>query len=241
MENAAKALQIAGGVLIALIILALLIFTFKKMSDIPKAQEYQREVEQLSEFNKQYEAYEKNLMYGVDVLSCLNKVIDNNQRSHEYMEDKYNITISIKITKDVSDTFEVYNYDSKTNKEREIYSYDIGTFLQIFGDIKKYNVISSISNSTRIKNDNNEIISIKKDNNPYVLSTHDDNDTLISLSKSSITMEETKKNPDIKDYGNWSKVVWKTAAYNFKSNKFKCTKIGYDQTGRVNEIVFVEL
>lgn len=120
MENAAKALGIAGGVLIAIIILAGLLYTFKRMSQIPEQQEYQKEVQELSKFNQQFEAYNKKLMYGVDVVSCLNKVIDNNKKSKEYADGAYDIEISIKINSPVYDRFEIYYIDSNLKKETQM-------------------------------------------------------------------------------------------------------------------------
>lgn len=122
MENAAKALGIAGGVLIAIVILASLLYTFKRMSQIPEQQEYQKEVQELSKFNQQFEAYNKKLMYGVDVVSCLNKVIDNNKKSKEYADGAYDIKISITINSPVYDRFEIYYITSKLKKETQMTS-----------------------------------------------------------------------------------------------------------------------
>lgn len=122
MENAAKALGIAGGVLIAIIILAGLLYTFKRMSQIPEQQEYEKETQELSKFNQQFEVYNKKLMYGVDVVSCLNKVRDNNKKSQDYVDGAYDIEISIKINSPVYDRFEIYYITSKLKKETQMTS-----------------------------------------------------------------------------------------------------------------------
>lgn len=78
MENAAKALLIAGGILIAIILISMFLMMYNKMTSIKKAQEEKKEMEQLTAFNAQYEAFDKKLMYGVDVRTLDNKVQENN-------------------------------------------------------------------------------------------------------------------------------------------------------------------
>lgn len=78
MENISKALLIAGGMLIAIIILSMFLIMYNKVTNISKAQEEQKKQEQLSAFNGQYEAYDKQLMYGVDVITLCNKINNNN-------------------------------------------------------------------------------------------------------------------------------------------------------------------
>lgn len=78
MENAAKALLIAGGVLIAIILISMFLLMYNRMANIQKVQEQKKEMEQLSAFNAQYEAFNKKLMYGVEVRTLQNKVNENN-------------------------------------------------------------------------------------------------------------------------------------------------------------------
>lgn len=78
MENAAKALLIAGGILIAIILISMFLLMYNRMASIQKTQEQKKEMEQLSAFNAQYEVFNKKLMYGVDVRTLQNKVNENN-------------------------------------------------------------------------------------------------------------------------------------------------------------------
>lgn len=80
MENASKALLIAGGVLIALIIITMFIMMFSRISNINKEQEEQTKIEQLNAFNMAFEAYGKKVMYGADVITLINKVAENNKK-----------------------------------------------------------------------------------------------------------------------------------------------------------------
>lgn len=79
MENASKALIIAGGILLALLTLAILMFTWRTMGDTVKADDTQKNIEQITKFNAQYTSYQKRALYGADVASVINKVNDNNK------------------------------------------------------------------------------------------------------------------------------------------------------------------
>ncbi len=80
MDNAAKALQIAGAVLLAVIILSFIVYSFKQFGKMPQAQDEQMSAEQLAKFNQEFAVYKKSKMYGVDVISCLNKVQNYNDK-----------------------------------------------------------------------------------------------------------------------------------------------------------------
>lgn len=80
MENAAKALEMAAGVMLGVILMALVTYFFTTVSSWPKNEEDIMSVDQLAKFNLEYEVYNKSMMYGVDVISCLNKVISNNEK-----------------------------------------------------------------------------------------------------------------------------------------------------------------
>lgn len=80
MENASKALIIAGGILLTMLILALVMYVVSSMGDMADSQDRKTLVNQIEEFNKSYEAYNKNRMYGTDVITVSNKAKDNNKR-----------------------------------------------------------------------------------------------------------------------------------------------------------------
>ena len=80
MENASRALQIAGAVLLAVIILSLITYGFKQFGKMPESQDQQMTAEQLAKFNQEFEVYRKSKMYGVDVISCLNKAQNYNDK-----------------------------------------------------------------------------------------------------------------------------------------------------------------
>ena len=79
MENASKALIMAGAVLIALMVIALLVFFFNNIRDLQKTNLTSEEVQQIAEFNKQFDVYARDV-YGSELLSLANKVVDYNKR-----------------------------------------------------------------------------------------------------------------------------------------------------------------
>ncbi len=95
MENASKALIMAGEILIAILIIGVLVYGFINIRNLSKTEVESKEVEQLAAFNKQYESYHRKLLRGVDVISLINKAIDNNKKYDN--EKHYKITIHFEL------------------------------------------------------------------------------------------------------------------------------------------------
>lgn len=114
MENASKALIIAGGVLIAIIILSMFLVMYNRIANIKKTEQEQLKLEQLLAFNAEFEAYDKKIMYGVDVITLINKVSENNKTYFGYAD--YQISIKLNGT-------EIYESSSLigTNFEKNIF------------------------------------------------------------------------------------------------------------------------
>lgn len=79
MENATKAILIAGGLLISIIVISIFYFMFGKAGSMVGEVSTDTHQKEIQDFNKSYEAYNKKLMYGTDIISVLNKAIDNNR------------------------------------------------------------------------------------------------------------------------------------------------------------------
>ncbi len=80
MENASKALIMAGSVLIALMIIGALILTFSNLTAYQETNTRSTRSTQMAEFNSQYETYNRKDVRGSDLYSLLNKAIDYNRR-----------------------------------------------------------------------------------------------------------------------------------------------------------------
>ena len=80
MENASKALIMAGSVLIAIIIISCLVLMINNLSTYQGLQTQSEEVAQIEKFNNQYIIYNRDDVRGSDLYSLMNKVIDYNIR-----------------------------------------------------------------------------------------------------------------------------------------------------------------
>lgn len=80
MENASKALIIAAGVLMALVIIGALVLMFNNLSNYQKVDTQVTREAQIVEFNNQYETYNRKNVRGSDLYSLLNRVVDYNRR-----------------------------------------------------------------------------------------------------------------------------------------------------------------
>ena len=84
MENASKALLIAGGVMLTMLVLSILVYGWGTISEYQAELDRIKEIENTAKFNLQFTNYERNDVLGYELLSLVNKVIDYNQR---YSED----------------------------------------------------------------------------------------------------------------------------------------------------------
>lgn len=76
MENASKALIIAGAILLSILIISLGIFIFNQASEITKSSNLS-EIEVL-QFNEKFTSFEGEHVRGSEVNSLLNRVVQNN-------------------------------------------------------------------------------------------------------------------------------------------------------------------
>lgn len=91
MENVSKALIIAGSILLAMITISIFYFAFGKASSLTEAISENTNQKELIAFNNSFEAYNKKVMYGAEIVSVLNKAIDNNKSYNidEKLKDYY--------------------------------------------------------------------------------------------------------------------------------------------------------
>lgn len=80
MENASKALIMAGSVLIALLIIGALLLMFNNLSSYQETDTQTTREAQIIEFNNQYETYNRNNVRGSDLYSLFSRVVDYNRR-----------------------------------------------------------------------------------------------------------------------------------------------------------------
>ena len=94
MENATKALIIAGGMLIAMLITGLLVWGFGQIRSVQQEQIDQNVIQEITDFNERFEAYNRTTVRGYQMISLANLVYDTNARYTD--EDGYNpVTIIV--------------------------------------------------------------------------------------------------------------------------------------------------
>ena len=93
MDNAAQALLIAGGILLGILTITMLVYMFSNISNMGNAQNLKQEAERLAAWNNEWEAYNKRLLYGTEVLTVINKAEQNNKEYNE--NDRYKVKIFI--------------------------------------------------------------------------------------------------------------------------------------------------
>ena len=84
MENASKALIMAGGMLIAMLIVGLLVWGYNNISDYQRTNAETEELEDIREFNLKLEAYNRGSVRGYQMISLANLARDYNSK---YSED----------------------------------------------------------------------------------------------------------------------------------------------------------
>lgn len=127
MENANKAIIMAFGMLVAVMIMASIVWVFTRLSALPTEDDTEEAVEQRRLFNQEYEVYDKKIMYGVDVISVLNKAQSNNEKYVQanffsgvgYNTD-YIINIVVELTTDLEETMEVTYLNTTSAGVKEI-------------------------------------------------------------------------------------------------------------------------
>ena len=80
MENASKALIMAGSVLIALMIIGALVLMFSNLTAYQETNTRSTRSAQVTEFNNQFETYNRTDVRGSELYSLLNRTIDYNRR-----------------------------------------------------------------------------------------------------------------------------------------------------------------
>lgn len=107
MENASKALIMAGGMLLAILIVSLLVYAWSLFSKYQLSKDSLSDVEDTAKFNEQFANYDRDDVQGYELISLVNKIVDYNYRKSKDEEaksdDKYSpITITIDFGSDAN-------------------------------------------------------------------------------------------------------------------------------------------
>lgn len=249
-----KALIMVAGVLVAMVVIAFMTHSFNQMGDWATTKDEELLIEQNQEFNKEYEVYDKDLMYGVDVISCLNKALSNNKKitdkrvvNGEQYDASYEVKVDVIINKTLTEGIRIYHMNA-SGKEIEYTGDenpkdDLKNIDEIFKISTEYKEsgISQLGLNRTLKH-GYEDTKVKKGTYSLTVNTSS-TDTIIALLTLSNDLKQTVKNnsQNATKTTSWTKAVWETPLYDLKTRKFKCSKLTYSESGRVNYIEFKEI
>ena len=95
MENASKALIMAGSVLLSMIIIGALIFMFNNLRQVEQGEVTSEEVKKQVEYNKKIETFNRTL-YGSELISLANFIADYESREVEIKKyDKIELIVNL--------------------------------------------------------------------------------------------------------------------------------------------------
>lgn len=121
MENASKALIMAGEVLIGIIIISALVLMFNSLTSYQNVEKQNEREAEVIQFNNKYEAYNRDDVRGNDLYSLINRVVDYNKRKStaatgedEGQELAYQpITLNVNLKSDDGKDQSEFIYDNK--------------------------------------------------------------------------------------------------------------------------------
>lgn len=203
MENASKALLMTGSILIGVILLSLAVYVYNIMGETKKMETSTFTEEQLVKYNQEFLSYDKSRMYGTDVITVLNKAIDNNKRYAEDDESMF-IDISFELIDDVSAVTTKYTWD-KINKRYK----------------------SSTQKSTATGN-NKYTYSFKAGNSYSISNNLQDIKNFLATSKDATSIK-APKNPGLEE----SYTITYTGFSDFKRMIFTCTEVKKNDVGKI--------
>ena len=114
MENASNALLMAGGILLAIIVITILVITYNGIVGFESSKLEEQELQNISLFNEPFMSYNKKVMYGTDIISVLNLALDNNKKYNVKSGEEYYVDISFKLNSDLSNITELYELNTST-------------------------------------------------------------------------------------------------------------------------------
>lgn len=218
MENASKALMMAGGVLLAIITISVFYYMFSQISTFRSEIEEDPTAAALLSFNQGFEAYNKKIMYGTDIISVLNKAIDNN-RTYDVetgYEGPYYVNVVFILASDLETRVENYKLSDSGVGYEKTTTDNVDT---VFRANTEYS----------LRNDGDKIKSLIINAASW---TDTEEDKTYNNAESSISTYT----PGCKSY-----TVTYYPAAEFKRRIFYCSGADYDDgTGRLIQMTFIE-
>lgn len=231
MENASKALLMAAGVLMSLIIIGAFMLMMSYLNGYQGEVEQSKKDAQLTEFNILFDSYNRQNIRGNDMISLMNRIVDYNNRKPDEGWPQFNVQIDI--SDDIRKKLK-YNEDERYRYIKSS-SYNQGSITNIVGDGKgKTSDIQEIETKYEAK---------------YAAQLAKQISNIDAIVNGDGSPQEKKDKFDDKkwlpkevtEYGGLNQVFKDAKTYyeyvQFKRTRFDCTKVLYNE-GRINYMSF---
>lgn len=268
MENSTKAIIIAGGMFILIMVITLLVVFGRSLSSYMQGQHDKEIVKQVTEFNNKFANYQGTELRGNELISVLNRVIDYNAlEAGEYGYDPVLVEIDL-VDRNALDSVIKFNSTDEnflfkknvrkiknskdSDDELKTISQKGTTILSKYSDKEKYpdNYIPRLTD-TKLQKLSAEISNIaqKQDNSSWLDGYDRDRIAVYNRTRAKkltsilgYTVEEDGTCA-VNSKNILNAVTKATLEYyqytQFKRIMFKCTSIEYSQdTGRINKMSF---
>lgn len=148
MENASKALLIAGAVLLAIMTLTVLLMAVNGWGAFGRTKSSVAQSAQVAQFNRDFERYTEDEIKGTDIVSIISKIIDYNKNSTDIKGGEAVKSSTVDYSKDLT----LYVNGLKSFNEKYANSYS-NSNLQLFNsDTLVYKSGDTTSNTVRGRN-----------------------------------------------------------------------------------------
>ncbi len=219
MENASKALIIAGSVLLSLLIISALVLMFNKIGQLKRNEADIEGIQKIEEYNKQIENFYRTGLYGSEILSLANLVEDYNKRLHELEEyEEIKLTVEFK-------TVDYKNFAKSPATSKEL----------IQGFQKLENEAQKVGNKTYYGKTVKTLDSMKDSQIKDLLIANGEQVQDLSI----INIRDYLSNSAKKDIEQYSELNLEVR--NFKNRKFQKPLIIYNNYGRITNITVKEI
>lgn len=259
MENASKALLMAGGLLAGILVITSLAIMWSKMSGAKASQSGNAKTEQLAEFNAAFDSYANETVMGTDILSLFNRVnsYDNNLENDILLAniqyEHIKINVSIKNSQHKEEFKDVLKLNTDSTNANDIAkdtpsNDDTYSILNGFIELEKTVGRDNMTKLSSYYGANNGT------SDPFTKPTYNSNGQPTNI-VAQVLQEQSglAGNPDKLRKAVITKYLGKNLAkyptdkeiknYNvytsFKTTKFSCENVGYsDENGQVNSMNF---
>lgn len=223
MENASKALVMAGGILIALLVVGALMLMINQVSYYQKSESTSEKAQQQAEFNKEYVQFTYGDVKGYELISLVNKVINYNSKEAVGNSVDYSlkITVNIDMVGTTTSFAQKYGINGNTALFKKKYTISNGN-TNFYDDISKYRELEnkySLSIMSKLSANYDKLKEVEGKNDEYANAMKE----ITGRAGVNVGIK------DIEKYREYSE---------FKTSTFKPGEVKYHSNGQVKEMSF---